>query len=421
MLLLWAGDYSPKVQWTVGLFVGGLWIGVAFTLRERVVRPVQTFSNLLAALLEGDYSIRSRAARSDDALGLAMRELNSLGETLREQRMGALEASRLLRKVMEEIDVAIFTFDDEHRLRLVNRAGERLMSRPAERILGVGADELGLEGCLTGGTHRTEEATFAGGVGRYELRRTTFRQGGKPHQLLVLTDLSHTLREEERQAWKRLIRVLSHEINNSLAPIKSIAGSLRALIEREEKPEDLEEDLRAGLNVIAGRSESLGRFMGAYARLARLPAPTRAPLEVGQWIRRVARLEQRLPVQVQDGPDLVIRADGDQLDQLLINLVRNAVDAAAETGGGVAVSWGRRDGVVEVRVDDEGPGLPETTNLFVPFFTTKPNGSGIGLALSRQIAEAHGGSLVLENRAEGQGCRAVLRLPVEAAVVRSGG
>ncbi|HSJ25133.1 MAG TPA: ATP-binding protein [Longimicrobiales bacterium] len=409
--LLIIEEYSARVVWTFGVLVVGSWVFFAFTLRERVVRPLQTLSNLIAALLEGDYSIRSRGATSHDALGLALLEVNALGQTLREQRLGALEASALLRKVMEEIDVAVFAFDAELRLRLVNRAGERLMDMPAERMTGRTAEALALQELLEGDEQRIVDASFAGGTGRWQLRRSTFRQGGAPHSLLVLSDLSRTLREEELQAWQRLIRVLSHEINNSLAPIKSIAGSLQSALARESRADDLDEDLERGLAIIAGRSDALQRFMASYARLARLPAPRLAPLRVADWVSRVAALETRLAVDVMEGPDVSIAADGDQLDQLLINLIRNAVDASLETGGRVSVGWSRRAGGVTVVVKDEGPGLADTLNLFVPFFTTKPEGSGIGLTLSRQIADAHGGSLTVANRTDGPGAEARVTLP----------
>jgi two-component system, NtrC family, nitrogen regulation sensor histidine kinase NtrY len=406
-------EYSAKVLWTFGLLVVGFWLGFAFALRERVVRPLQTLSNLLAALLEGDYSIRSRGATTTDALGLAMLEVNALGQTLREQRLGALDATALLRKVMEEIEVAVFAFDQDSKLRLVNRAGERLLDMPAERMTGRTAEALGLSALLGSDEQRIVDMAFPGAHGRWGLKRSMFRQGGAPHQLLVLTDLSRTLREEELQAWQRLIRVLSHEINNSLAPIKSIAGSLMGALSRTPRPADVDDDLQRGLSVIAGRSDALQRFMASYARLARLPAPQLAPVSVEAWVRRVVALETRLAVAVEPGPECTIRADGDQLDQLLINLLRNAVDASLETDGSVAVGWGVDDGSVVIHVRDEGPGLPDTMNLFVPFFTTKPNGSGIGLALSRQITDAHGGSLTIENRPGGCGAEARLRLPVK--------
>lgn len=412
LVLLWTGEFAPKVQWTFTLLIGGFWWAFAFSLREKVVRPLQTLSNLLAALLEGDYSIRSRGTATDDALGLAMLEVNALGETLREQRLGALEASALLRKVMAEIDVAVFAFDSGLKLRLVNRAGERLLDQPAERMTGRTAEALGLDKFLRGETQWITDEVFPGGHGRWDVRRSTFRQGGLPHQLLVLSDLSKTLREEELQAWQRLIRVLSHEINNSLAPIKSLAGSLQQVLDRSPRAADADEDLQRGLEIIAGRSESLSRFMQSYARLARLPAPRLGPLRVDEWVRRVVNLETRLPVDITPGPDVTISADGDQLDQLLINLVRNAVDASLETGGTVCVGWNQADGFVTIWIRDEGPGIADTTNLFVPFFTTKPNGSGIGLALSRQITEAHRGTLTLENVNSPRGCVARLRLPV---------
>lgn len=416
VILLVTQGFSPKVQWTFGLLVVSLWLGFAFTLRERVVRPLQTLSNLLAALLEGDYSIRSRGATSHDALGLAMLEVNALGQTLREQRLGALEATALLRKVMDEIDVAVFAFDADAKVRLVNRAGERLLGKPAEWMRGRTARALGLEPFLQMERQRIFDGAFPGAArGRWEIRRSTFRQGGLPHEMLVISDVSRTLREEELLAWQRLIRVLSHEINNSLAPIKSIAGSLQSLLSRSPKPKDADDDLKRGLDVIAGRSDALSRFMQSYARLARLPAPRLQPLDVETWVRRVVSLETRLPVTVEPGPEVLIRADGDQLDQLLINLVRNAVDASLETGGAVRVGWNRDNSNVDVWVRDEGPGVSDTTNLFVPFFTTKPSGSGIGLALSRQITEAHRGALTLENRSDGSGCIAKLRLPIRGS------
>jgi nitrogen fixation/metabolism regulation signal transduction histidine kinase len=412
LIILWTGDYTPKVQWTLTVFIMSVMLGFAFALRERIVIPLQTLSNLLAALGEGDFSIRARGASREDPLGEVMIEVNALVDLLRDQRMGALEATTLLRKVMAEIDVAVFTFDHDHELKFVNRAGADLLARPAERLLGRTASELGFDDLLEGDTPRVLDATFPAGPGRWEIRRSSFRQGGRPHELLVLSDLSRVLREEERQAWQRLIRVIGHEMNNSLAPIKSIAGSLSGLVDREPAPPDWQDDLKRGLTVIASRSEALSRFMTAYARLARLPAPAPQPVDVATFVARVVGLEQRMAVGIVPGPAVTVHADSDQLEQLLINLVRNAVDAAAQTGGGARVGWHRHAGAFELWVEDEGPGLANTGNLFVPFFTTKPGGSGIGLVLCRQIAEAHRGTLVLENRAAGRGCRAVVRLPL---------
>lgn len=426
LVLLWLGNYSARSQWTLSILVVGFWLFVALALRRRAETPLQTLSNLLAALREGDYSFRARTAVGEDPLAEVMREANALISIMREQRLDALEATTLLRKVMEEIDVAVFAFDADQRLRLINRAGERLLARPSERLLGLNAEELGMAQCLEGEARRVEPGSpisFPGspdGAARWGLSRSDFRQGGLPLQLLVLTNLSRVLREEELQAWQKIVRVLGHEINNSLAPIKSMAGTLETLLRRNPRPPDWEDDMQRSLRVIGGRAESLTRFTAAYATLARLPKPLLGTMEVAPWIRRVAGLENRLPVTLLPGPEITIQGDPDQLDQLMINLIRNAAEASLETGGGVRVSWCKTGSSLDVRVEDDGLGVSNTTNLFVPFFTTKPKGAGIGLVLSRQIAEAHGGSLTLENRRSGNGAEARLMLPLGNRGSRSG-
>jgi nitrogen fixation/metabolism regulation signal transduction histidine kinase len=417
LLLIWDGNYALRTQWTFTVLLVGIWMGCSFAARRRVVMPLQTLTNLLAALRERDFSIRARASGSRpgaarDPLDAVMFEVNELATTLHTQRLDAMEADALVRTVMIEIDVAVFTFDGGHTLRLVNRAGERLLGQPADRLLGQTAAAVGLEPYLEGDSPRVEQVALPGGSGRWEVRRTTFRQEGRAHQLLILADVSRPLRDEERQAWQRLMRVIGHEINNSLAPIKSIAGSLEAMLAREGLPLDWNDDMRRGLAVIAARSDALSRFTTSYTRLAKLPEPRLETIDVERLARRAAGLETRLPVRLECGAPLTIRADPDQLEQLLINLLHNAADAALETGGGVALGWKREGRTLVLWIDDEGAGLSSAANLFVPFFTTKPGGSGIGLVLCRQIAEAHGGTLTLDNRINAKGCRATLRLPI---------
>jgi two-component system, NtrC family, nitrogen regulation sensor histidine kinase NtrY len=409
--LLWAGGYSFRTFTTVALAIAAFWGFAATSLRHRVVFPLQTMANLLEALRESDFSFRARGARRDDPLGETLFEINALADTLRDERLGSLEAGALLRAVMAEIDVAVFAFDDGRRLRLVNRAGQRLLGRPAEQLMGKTADDLHLAACLDESSPQVLNVAFPGGSGQWEVRRGSFRQGGLPHRLVVLSDMSVPLRQQEREAWHRLIRVLGHELNNSLAPIKSIAGSLERIAAQDPLPPDWREDMRRGLSVIAGRTDALSRFTNAYTALARLPRPNKRDVDLPGLVRRVATLEARRKILVQPGEAVSIHADPDQLEQLFINLMRNAVDAVLETGGEVRVSWHQSSQRVSVFVDDEGLGLGNTSNLFVPFFTTKPQGSGIGLVLGRQIAEAHGGTLTLEPRAGARGARATVVLP----------
>ncbi|HEX6640498.1 MAG TPA: ATP-binding protein [Thermoanaerobaculia bacterium] len=397
LLLVWLGDFSVKARWTVVFFAIVSAFIATYVLHEQLVYPLRTLSNLITALREEDYSLRARRARRDDALGDVMVEVNALAVLMESRKLEAVEAAALLRAVLAQIDVAIFAFDDSRRLRLVNGAGERLLDMPAGRMLGMSEAELALDEFVRRAP------------GRWDVRQSSFREGGVPHRLFVIADITRALREEEAEAWRRIVRVLGHELNNSLAPIKSIASSLEALVVREPLPDDWRDDLARGMRVIGTRTEAMTRFTRAYAKLARLPEPRKSEVRIDQLARRVSALETRVPVML-DGAPLSVQADEDQLEQLLINLLKNAADASLETGGGVAIRWQATEQGVAVSVEDEGPGLSGTENLFVPFFTTKPQGSGIGLFLSRQIAEGHGGTLTLENRAHRRGAVATLTL-----------
>jgi two-component system, NtrC family, nitrogen regulation sensor histidine kinase NtrY len=409
--LLWFGPYDLKTKLTLTLTIVVGCTALVAAVRTRVLRPLQTLANLTASLRERDYAVRGRHARKDDALGLAIGELGALAEQLRSERWRDEEAAAGLARVVESLDAAVIAIDAAQVVRLSNRTAERLVGRELE---GHTLAELGLTELFTTDTPRTIALSLPGGSGTWEVRPSDVRLSGMPHRLVVMTDVQHALRAEERQAWQRLVRVLGHEINNSLGPISSIAETLRTGLARPQRAPDLEDDLQRGLEVIERRAAALARFMQSYARLVRLPPPRPGRVDVAAWIDRNVALETHTKVNVVGGPPLVVPGDADQLDQMLINLIKNAVDASAETNGGVRVAWSVTSGVVSIVIEDDGPGVADATNLFVPFFTTKPSGSGIGLVLARQIAEAHGGSLVVRNRKGARGAEAIVTLPMSA-------
>jgi two-component system nitrogen regulation sensor histidine kinase NtrY len=352
---LWSAPHAPDVRATVALLVLACWLGFAFAAQGRVIRPLQTMSNLLMALREGDFSFRARGAKRRDPLGDVLAEINGLGEILQTQRRGALEATALLAAAIKEIDVAIFAFDSENVLRLVNPAGQSLLGQPAERLLGRDAKAIGLAECLEGESDRIlGPSVLPRAYGRWSMRRTTFREEGRPHHLVVFGDLSRPLREEQLKAWQRLVRVLGHELNNSLAPIKSIAATLGSSIERLPRRPDWEQDMQSGLGVISARAESLERFLQGYARLAKLPPPQAAPCDLPALLRRAVALEHRLVVELQNGPPVELMADGAQIEHAIINLVKNAVEASLDhKSAKVKISWRISGGSAEIWVEDE--------------------------------------------------------------------
>ena len=422
VILIWLEPWSMESKLIFSFTIVLAWWIFAGVLHEQTIRPIQTLANVVAALREEDYSFRARGAAVEDALGELSLEVNALADLLADQRLRAIEATAVLRRVVEEIDAPLFAFDSRRTIKLVNPAGEKLLRQASSRLLGRSADETGLATCLDTPNEGLMALPVNGSSARWVVRRSRFREKGEPHTLVVLSDVSRALREEERSAWQRLIRVLGHELNNSLTPIKSIAGSLSARLAEADLGPEHRPDFERGLAIIEARTASLNRFLQAYRQLAQMPPPAKKPVPLRPIVERVAMLETRLPVVISSGPEVVLAVDSDQIEQMLINLVRNAVEAALETNGHsklgsqagtpeVSVRWAIENQNVVLMVDDNGPGLMNPSNAFVPFYTTKPAGSGIGLALSRQIAEAHGGSIELLNRDGNSGCEVRVKLP----------
>jgi len=407
--------YQKRISFApAALIAGCLLLYLAFVtaaLIEGLIRPLQTLSNVVASLREGDFSFRARGAGTQDPVAELAMEVNALADLLQKQRVRSLEATALLARILEVMHAPIFAFDRNELLQLVNNAGVELLGVPYARCFGRSARELGLSALLAAADQSVH--SFGGKPTRWLLRKATFRQEGAPHTLLLLADVSLPLQEEEQTAWKRLIRVLGHELSNSLAPIKSIAGSLLTRVESITGEEDVRRDFRRGLGVVESRADALHRFVQSYRQLAQLPQPQLRPTPLGPLAERVVLLEQRLGVQLDPGPTAMLHADPDQLEQMLINLLANAVDASlGNSSGSVRVSWRVEEGAAQISIEDRGMGIANAENLFVPFYTTKPTGSGVGLALAQQIARAHGGEIRLVNREDAPGARATIRLPL---------
>lgn len=409
---------DSTVQWIVLVVLAGGWAFVVSLLMEQITRPLQTLANVVAALREDDYSFRARGAIRNDAMGDLALEINALASMLQAQRAGALEAMALVERVLDAMQSPVFAFDQEGKIKLINAAAEQMLGVDAKKALGRPSGEFELAYLIDA----SDDDLFSLGNGqhaaRWIVKRANFRLSGVPHTLVVLSDVSAALREEERLAWARLIRVLAHEINNSLAPIKSIAESLRGRV-AVAVAGDQSGDFERGLEVIENRAESLNRFLQAYRQLMGLPAPRLEMVPLAPLIRRVAQLETRVKVNLAEGAEITLPADPDQIQQALINLIRNAAEAALgpdtthEGTACVGIEWKDNGNEVTIGITDNGPGLTNASNLFVPFYTTKPNGTGIGLVLAQQIAQAHRGIVELRNRNDGRsGCRAELRLPL---------
>ncbi len=382
VVFIWMQAWSLESRLAlIGIELFVWWI-LALALQEQTTRPLQTIANVIGSLREEDYSFRARNAAPEDALGELSLEVNALADMLSDQRVRAIEATALLQRVVDEIDAPLFAFDPAQLLRLVNPAGEHLLRQSKVRVLGRTATDLSLQACLSADNESLVELNLNDSRARWLLRRSSFRQHGVPHTLVVLLDVSRALREEERRAWQRLIRVLGHELSNSLAPIKSIAGSLSSRVSSTPMDPEVRSDLQRGLEIIEARSASLHRFLEAYRRLAQMPPPVLREVRLAPLVARAAGLETRMRVSVQPGPDVVFQADPDQLEQMLINLVRNAADAVLETPSNsenatlvastsesenVKLHWDTNADDVILTIDDNGPGLSQSVECIYSF------------------------------------------------------
>jgi nitrogen fixation/metabolism regulation signal transduction histidine kinase len=416
LVLLWANSYSldHKIEGTLLLFL--FWVGLSFSARDKVVRSIRVLSNVISSLKEENFAFRAVQGMAGDAFGELAQEINDLARAIETERLGAVEANSLLRKVTAEVEVVILAVAPDGEIKLLNRAAAAFFGKREDQILNRTVEELGISNLVQGPSSDTISRFVSGMEKRWFIRRSEFRQQGIPHKLIMLSEVSEAVRAAERMAWQRLVRVLSHEINNSLAPIKSIARTLLRFSEHIV-PEPDRKDFKHGLEVIGSRADSLNRFLQNYARLTKIPTVSRRIISLSELIKRVTTLEHRLDISVLPGPTAILRVDPDLFEQVLINMCKNAVESVLSKNTGtppasaVVISWVTVNSDLQLWVRDTGVGLLDTANLFVPFYTTKESGAGIGLLLSRQLIEAHGGTLAIRNREDVAGCEVEIKIP----------
>jgi two-component system nitrogen regulation sensor histidine kinase NtrY len=415
-VLLWSSTYSTSHKLEATIFVLLLWWSACLSARDLVICSLRRISTIITALKEENVSTRAYQAVPGDALGDIVMEVNQISRALEVERLKTIDSLELMQRVTSEAGAGILVVSLDGRLRMVNRTAARLLGGEEEALLRKTARELDIEELVGGAQSKSPSHIFPNDDGRWIVRRTTFRQKGVPHQLVVITEASEALRAEERLAWQRIIRVIGHEINNSLAPIKSLARTLARIAANSKLPMQIQSDLDKGLTVIGDRAESLNGFLQQYAELAKLPAPARSVVNLQLILESIVRLKPSFRVSILPSPKAQILVDSHQFERVLINLITNAIEAVSattrtEASDAVTIAWQVVREDLILRVTDRGVGAPDEANLFVPFYTTKERGSGIGLVLSRQIIEGHGGTLILRNRRDMTGCIAQVKIP----------
>lgn len=390
---------------------------VAYFVIQSHLQPVFAMFRALGGTVisyrEGDYSFGLHWER-DDELGELVQSHNALGDVLREQRLGLVQRELLLDTMVQNTPVAMLLVQDTGTIVFANIAARQLLNE-GRKIEGLAIGQVlrrtfrslrdalarGGDGLFTVSHARDSDAEDE----IYHLARRGFTLNGRKHELLLLRHLTAELRRQEVQTWKKVIRVISHELNNSLAPVASLAASAAELVRRGQT-----QRLPEILATVEERTRHLERFIEGYARFAKLPAPRNETVE---WRAFITSLQLQVPFRIAGGlPEAAGHFDASQMEQAILNLLKNAHESGSPPEE-VCLSVRRAaEDMVLVEVADRGSGMTETvmSNALVPFYSTKRSGTGLGLALAREIVEAHGGRIALHNR-EGGGLAVALFIP----------
>ncbi len=419
LLLLWTLIYAEVSIWLVILFgfLGAILVlMVAYLIHQRAEYQFRSLTNLLEALTQGEYSMRAVSSQTGGALDELVDTINGLAERLSKQRWEADENQLLVNTVIDHIDVAIIALTEKNEISFLNPAAEKLLLLDSKDSKQKLIQQLDFIQDFASGYNQVIELSFGQQQGRFNVHIEEFRKTGEQHKLLFISNVTSLLRSEERKAWQSLVRVISHEINNSLSPIASISQTLSRLMKKETNPSKNQEDLLEGLTIIGERAKSLSHFVDSYKQLAKLPEPQKSLTSIKGLVEKACALFTDHTIEISPIRDIEVLIDPVQLEQVLINLIKNAIEA---TSGlpmprtQIKVDWLTDNMFLRLMVHDKGPGIANESNLFVPFYSTKKEGSGIGLVLCRQIIENHQGQLTIQNSVtKANGCTAVIKLPL---------
>ena len=411
LLWFWLSSAEPLASKLIISALALVWVVLlAERVRQHFTYHLRTASTLVEAIRLEDYSLRSSRSRESGALGELYRQVNALADCRQHAEQQEQELRGLLGKIIAQIQVAILAFDSEQNIQLVNPQAAKLAGSPAADLINRNITDTPFATLNFTAQPNLIEQEFPGASGHWQISWQEYRTGARPGKLLFITDLKQVLSEQEARAWQSLIRVITHEINNSLTPISSISQTLASRVAATDVTRG-DEDFVKGLGLIGQRSEDLTRFIAEYARIARLPEPQKRPFDLASLLEKLQNLYgERVLYRRDKESQAIVNADPTLIEQLLINLIKNGQEAMGEPGQPVELKLDNAENSVTVQVLDCGQGLANPSNLFVPFYTTKDKGSGIGLVLCRQIANAHGGRLRLENRKDRTGAVATLEL-----------
>ena len=384
---------------------------------QRSQQQIRTLANILESMIDGDYSLRGRE-QDNKAFQELLTLVNNLADTLALSKIEAKESRQLLERIMQQMDAMVLAVDEQGRIVMANDSAQKLLQIDMSVQAHLLFTSLSIGKIISEAQSGIIDFEQPQLRGEHFLFKEYFLSEGKQHQLFLITSAQRLLLEKERKSWQSLLRVLSHELNNSLTPISSISQSMRTKLQDENKVLN-RDSLLTGIDIINERASSLSSFIASYSQLSHLPEPNKSKFALQGFINNCIALFSDCTILFPDEymklENVFLDADKAQLEQVFINVFKNAKEAMEGSNNNrnkvIEVFCQADDKYFHIHICDSGSGITNKDNLFVPFYSTKPQGSGIGLTLCKQILFNHCGLLTLTNRKDLRGAEAIISLP----------